>query len=189
MMALHIFGESLTGLFIGLCARIVTGCVLIAGTLAANQAGLSNVMIPGAVSPDATAITGTLLGVAVLGFIFTTGLDYLLIEAILDSYWTMPAPGAPGWKIEIADMGDVIVRTVSGSFRAGVWIGFPVLACGMILNTVLGLANRFMPQLQVYFISTPISIVAVLVLLSAMLPTILQIFAGGLTRFMTGHPF
>ena len=51
-----------------------------------------------------------------------------------------------------------MLTTVGGAFRVGVQIAAPFLVFGLLFNVGLGVIARLMPQLQVFFLGLPASI-------------------------------
>lgn len=166
LMALHLGRETLTGLFLGFCIRLVVAAALMAGSLVALQAGLANALQPGVVNPDATATVGIFTSLLLLAFIVNTGLDHMMLRAVVRSYAVLPPPAAGIAMAPVGDLALAVVRGVAGSFALAVQIAFPVLLAGFLVNLGLGLANRFMPQLQVYFLGLPVTIVVALGILA-----------------------
>jgi flagellar biosynthesis protein FliR len=178
MAALQLGSEVLIGLFIALCIRITVAAVITTGSVIASQAGLANALQGGLVTPDASTILGSFLGITVIAFMVNSGLDHVVLHALARSYILFPPSGLALPVLE--DLAATVARTVSDGFALGVWLAFPVLVAGLLLNLGLGLANRFMPQLQVYFVSIPLAILLVLALLGAGLPFLLRSLAEGL---------
>jgi flagellar biosynthetic protein FliR len=47
---------------------------------------------------------------------------------------------------------------VAGAFRVGIQLSAPFLAFGLLFNIGLGVLSRLMPQMQVFFVALPLSI-------------------------------
>ncbi|HUI98274.1 MAG TPA: flagellar biosynthetic protein FliR, partial [Xanthobacteraceae bacterium] len=113
----------------------------------------------------------TILGVALL---FATNLHYLVIAALDDSYTLF----APGEVPLTGDMAALVTRTAAGAFRIGVQLSAPFVVFGLLFNLGLGLLSRLMPQMQVFFVGLPLSILIgflILILaLAAMMGTYLD---------------
>ena len=92
----------------------------------------------------------------------------------LDDSYTLFSPGeipATG------DMAALATRTIAGSFRIGLQLSAPFLVFGILFNVGLGLLSRLMPQMQVFFVGVPLSILVgfliLLVIIGAMMSTYL----------------
>ena len=63
----------------------------------------------------------------------------------------------------MADVAEYGTRAFVESFRLGLQIAAPAIAFGLIFNLALGLAARLIPQIQIFFIALPSSIMLGLV--------------------------
>lgn len=171
--------EASIGLFLGFCIRTTASSMVVAGSLVATQAGLANALAPGVVSPDATTTLASFLGLAVIAFMANSGLDHLIVRGLVESYAVLPPPDAALTLPPAGELAQTALRIVAESFALGFWVSFPFVVTTLLLNLGLGLANRFMPSLQVYFLSTPVAIMLVLALLALTAPAMLQAVAEG----------
>jgi flagellar biosynthetic protein FliR len=68
------------------------------------------------------------------------------------------------------------------AFRIGVQISAPFLVFGLLFNLGLGVLSRLMPQMQVFFIGVPLSILVgfliLLLVVGAMMGTFLEYLEG-----------
>ena len=94
----------------------------------------------------------TMLGVTL---IFATDLHHLVIAALNDSYTAVPAGrGAADRRRRRADD----AAPSRGAFRIGIQLSAPFLVFGLLFNLGLGVLSRLMPQMQVFFVGVPLSI-------------------------------
>ena len=169
--------EILIGALLGMTARLTVAALQITGTIVAQQIGLGFVT---AVDPtehgQQAVLIGNFLTILALTLLFATNLHYLVIAALDDSYSLF----RPGEVPLTGDMAALITRTVAGAFRIGVQLSAPFIVFGLMLNLGLGLLSRLMPQMQVFFVGMPLSIMAGLVIflavLAAMMGTYLDNF-------------
>jgi flagellar biosynthetic protein FliR len=70
-----------------------------------------------------------------------------------------------------------MTRTTAAAFRIGIQLAGPFLVFGLLFNLGLGVLSRLMPQMQVYFVGIPLSIlvglIALLLVVGAMMSTFL----------------
>jgi flagellar biosynthetic protein FliR len=97
-----------------------------------------------------------------------------VISALDDSY----ALFAPGAVPLTGDMAAHITSIVGGAFRIGVQLSAPFLAFGLLFNLGLGILSRLMPQMQVFFVAMPLSILGGLTLLILVVGTMMVTFLG-----------
>lgn len=99
---------------------------------------------------------------------FATNTHHLLITGILLSYDAIPVGTLP-----VLDMAQQIARIGADIFYIAVYIGAPFLLFTVLFNLSLGLANRVMPSMQVFFVAAPAMIIFGLSILALASPMIL----------------
>ncbi len=160
------------GLMLGVVGRFVMSSLSVAGTVIANQLGLGFVTTVDPTQGQQGAIVASFLTLVGLTLIFATDLHHLAIGAIGASYDAF-RPGA------IPDTGDaarLAIGAASDAFRIGVQISAPFLVFGLVFNLGLGILSRLMPQLQVFFVAVPISMIAGFALLAVVIGLIMGVF-------------
>jgi flagellar biosynthetic protein FliR len=181
-----LFQELLIGAVLGLTARLTISALQVAGSVIAQQLGLGFVTAVDPTMGQQGVIIGNFLSVLGITLLFATDLHHLVIAALNDSY-TLFKPG------EIPLLGDVaalFTRTVGAAFRVGVQLSAPFLVFGLLFNLGLGVLSRLMPQMQVFFVGLPLSILIglliLLVVLAAMMGTFLEYVGGVLQQLAPG---
>jgi len=58
----------------------------------------------------------------------------------------------------VGDVAALVTRIVGGAFRVGIQLAAPFLVFGLVFNLALGILSRLMPQMQVFFVGMPLSI-------------------------------
>ena len=80
------------------------------------------------------------------------------------------------------DVAALATRAFAAAFKIGMQLSAPFLVFGLVFNIGLGVLARLMPQMQVYFVGVPLSImVGFLILalvLTAMMGTYLNYLVG-----------
>ncbi len=179
-------GEILIGAVLGLTARLTISALDVAGSVIAQQLGLGFVTAIDPTQGEQGALLGNFLTMLGITLFFATDMHYLVIAALNDSY-TLFAPG------EVPATGDVaalVTQTVSGAFRIGIQLSAPFLAFGLLFNLGLGVLSRLMPQMQVFFVALPLSILIGFLFLVLSLGTMMGIFldyAGGVLHELAPH--
>jgi flagellar biosynthesis protein FliR len=170
--------EILIGAVLGLTARLTISALDVAGSVIAQQLGLGFVTAIDPTQGEQGAIVGNFLNLLGLTLIFATNMHYLVIAALNDSYNVF----APGEVPAAGDVAALITQTVAGAFRIGIQLSAPFLAFGLLFNIGLGVLSRLMPQMQVFFVALPLSIMIGLLLLvlglGAMMGFFLHYVAG-----------
>jgi flagellar biosynthesis protein FliR len=178
--------EMLVGAVLGLTARLTISALEVAGSVIAQQLGLGFVTAVDPTQGEQGVILGTFLTMLGITLFFATDMHYLVIAALNDSY-TLFEPG------EVPATGDVaalVTKTVSGAFRIGIQLSAPFLAFGLLFNIGLGVLSRLMPQMQVFFVALPLSIMIGLLLVLLVLGTMMGLYldyVGGVLHQLAPH--
>src|SRR5690242_20277180 len=146
--------EIVIGIVLGATARVTLSALQIAGSVVAQQMGLGFVTAVDPTQGQQGVIVGNFLGVLRVTLIFATDTHHLVIAALNDSYLLFK----PGDVPLFGDVASILTSTVSGTFRIGVQLSAPFLVFGLLFNLGLGILSRLMPQMQVFFIGMPLSI-------------------------------
>jgi flagellar biosynthetic protein FliR len=164
--------ELLTGIVLGLLARLTIACLNIAGSVVAQQMGLGFVTAVDPTQGQQGAIVGNFLGVLGITLIFATDLHHLVIAALNDSYSLF----RPGEIPMLGDVANLLSTTVAGTFRIGIQLAAPFLVFGLLFNLGLGVLSRLMPQMQVFFVGMPLSILVGFLILALVLGAMMMTF-------------
>jgi len=109
------------------------------------------------------------------------------VIAALDDSYTLFHPGEVPFT---GDMAALTTRTIAGAFRVGVQLSAPFLVFGILFNLGLGLLSRLMPQMQVFFVGMPLSILAGFLILLLVIGAMMTTFLGeveGVLRVLAPH--
>ncbi|MFN3658512.1 MAG: flagellar biosynthetic protein FliR [Pseudolabrys sp.] len=169
-----LFQEILVGLLLGLTARLALSALQVTGTIAAQQLGLGFVTAVDPTQNQQGMLVGNFLALLGVALIFATDMHHMVIAAMNDSYLIFK----PGEVPLTGDMAQHIVKVIATSFRIGLQLAAPFLAFGLLFNLGLGILSRLMPQMQVFFIGLPLSILLGLLLLFLVVGAMMGIFVG-----------
>jgi flagellar biosynthesis protein FliR len=146
--------EVLIGLSIGVLLRMFLSTLAVAGETISLQTTLSFAQTANPLQAQpGTALTVflTLLGTAL---IFTTNLHHMFIAGMARSYTLFPV----GQGIPINDLTALSIRAFSESFALGIQLAAPVIVFSLVFNIAVGFVGRVMPQFQIFFVATPLSV-------------------------------
>lgn len=169
--------EVTLGVWIGVTARIILSALQFAGYQIGLVSGLSNAFAPETGTFQGSTLIADALMMAGIALIFATDLHHVIVGALLMSYDVFP----PG-QIMPGDLAQQAVKAVAASFYIGFALTLPFHVMGLVLNLGMGLANRMMPALPVFFVATPVLIGAGILVLVMSAPAILE---GFIQRFAT----
>ena len=178
--------EILIGAVLGLTARLTVSALEVAGSVIAQQLGLGFVTAIDPTQGEQGALVGNFLTMLAVTLFFATDMHHLVIAALNDSY----ALFAPGEVPATGDVAALMTRTVSGAFRIGIQLSAPFLAFGLLFNLGLGVLSRLMPQMQVFFVALPLSILIGFLFLVMALGAMMGLFldyAGGVLHELAPH--
>lgn len=146
--------EIIIGVFIGAASLILISAMQIAGTIIGYQISLANALSFDPASAQQGALAGALLSVTAVTLIFVTDLHHLMLLGVAGSYELF----VPGSLPSVEDMGDFVSRAVARSFVLAMQIAAPFIVVGLVLTAGVGLLNRLMPQVQMFFVVMPLQI-------------------------------
>jgi flagellar biosynthesis protein FliR len=178
--------EILIGAVLGLTARLTIAALEVAGSVIAQQLGLGFVTAVDPTQGEQGAIIGNFLTLLGVTLFFATDMHYLVIAALNDSYTLFQ----PGEVLATGDVAALVTKTVSGAFRIGIQLSAPFLVFGLLFNLGLGVLSRLMPQMQVYFVAMPLTILLGLLFLVLALGSMMGLFldyAGGVLHELAPH--
>lgn len=166
--------ELLIGFMIGTAVRITLMAMQLAGTVIAQQMALS---FSATVDPTAGVQNPTIATFLVLtatAMIFALDLHHLAIRGMHDSYALL----APGVVPPVGDAAQMITQTFIAAFKVGVQISAPFLVFGIVFNLGLGVLSRLMPQLQIFFLAMPATIIVGTLILLVSIGVMMNVFVN-----------
>jgi len=169
-----LFQELIVGAVLGLTARLAISALQIAGSVVAQQLGLGFVTAVDPTQNQQGVIVGNFLSVLGITLIFATDLHHLVIAGLNDSYVIFQ----PGEMPIVGDVAQHVTRIIATSFRIGIQLSAPFLVFGLLFNLGLGVLSRLMPQMQVFFIGLPLSILLGFLLLVLVIGAMMGTFTG-----------
>lgn len=173
--------EVTIGLWIGLTARILLSALQFAGFQVGQVSGLANAFGPSFGSFEGATMVATLMLISAVTMIFVTDTHHIILRALLSSYEMFP----PG-QIMLEDMTDQLLKAAGQSLYIGTAVAAPFFVMGVVLNLGMGLANRMMPQLPVFFVAASLLIGAGLLILAVSMPSLLDFFISEFRDWLVG---
>ncbi len=146
--------EVIVGLLIGAILRSMMAALAVAGEIVSLQTTLSFAQTAAPLQAQPGSTLASFLGLVGVTLVFATGLHQMFIGAIVQSYDLF----APAKRLLVGDAGELAIRTVSQAFAVGVQLAAPVMVFALVFNIATGLVGRVMPQFQVFFAATPLTV-------------------------------
>jgi flagellar biosynthesis protein FliR len=170
--------EIIIGVVLGATARVTLSALQVAGSVIAQQLGLGFVTTIDPTQGQQGLLVGNFLTMLGITLLFATDSHHLVIAALSDSY----AVFTPDEVLPSGDVAALATRAFAAAFKIGLQLSAPFLVFGLVFNVGLGVLGRLMPQMQVYFVGVPLSILAGFLILglvlAAMMDTYLDYFVG-----------
>jgi flagellar biosynthetic protein FliR len=170
--------EIIIGIVLGATARVTLSALQVAGSVIAQQLGLGFVTSVDPTQGQQGVLIGNFLNLLGITLLFVTDTHHLIIAALNDSYKIF----APGEIMPSGDVAALATNAFTAAFKIGVQLAAPFLVFGLVFNMGLGVLARLMPQMQVYFVGVPLSILIGFLIFAAVLTTMmgtyLEYFVG-----------
>ncbi len=164
--------QLLIGLVMGFMLQMVFGALVFGGQAIAYSMGLgfasmmdpqNGVQVP--VVAQFYLIVSTLFFLAINGHL-------ILIELVADSFYVFPVS-----TTGIGSAGlEAIVGWGSDMFVGGLLLALPVMAALLLVNLGLGVIGRAAPQLNIFAVGFPVTIILGFILVWVTLPDVMNIF-------------
>jgi flagellar biosynthetic protein FliR len=172
MLMLLILSESFIGLFLGFIARSIMSALQTAGMVIAMMTGLANAITQDLTAAEQGSVLGALLTTMGLVIVMALNLHHMLLMVLVDSYVLF----VPGQMPMVEDMVRTVAQVVSNSFALGVQLSAPFTALALVFYVGLGIINRLMSSMQIFFIAIPLQILAGLALAMFAIPVMYHWF-------------
>ena len=166
--------EITIGVAIGLVAQFIMGGAQMAGQLSGIQmgVGLANLIDP-QTQEHITSMAQWQNLMALLVFLAVDG-HHLLIRALAESFTLLPIGG--GFPA-VEGLGKVLALA-GGIFVIALKIAAPVLVLLLVVNGVMGVLSKLIPQLNVFIVGFPLNVAAGLFVLGASQPVTIRVLAS-----------
>jgi len=150
---------------IALFAQLVFTAVQLAGQLISYQMGLAVANVFDPVSSSQEAVVGQFATNAAMLIWLSVGAHHLLLMALADSFHLLPIGASwsfHGWA--------ALSNAIAAMFVTGLRLMAPVLILLLFVYVALGLLARAVPQIQVFFVSSPLTVALGLLVFALSLP-------------------
>jgi len=172
--------EIVIGIILGATARVTLSALQVAGSVIAQQMGLGFVTSVDPTQGQQGVLVGNFLTMLGITMLFATDSHHLVIAALSDSYKIF----APGESMLTGDVASLATQAFAAAFKIGLQLSAPFLVFGLVFNIGLGVLARLMPQMQVYFVGAPLSILAGFLILAIVLAAMMGTFLDYFIRVM-----
>ena len=157
--------EFMLGFLAGLILRFLLDAIMYAGEyIGVNMGlGLATVFLPQQPQINIMSVFFMLLGSL---FFISVGGPEIIYLALIKSFGSVPLGGFDLYSLNP----DVYLSIFYESFSLAFRIALPVILALTLLNVVLAITNRFIPQINVFIVGLPLQVLVGLVVLIISLP-------------------
>lgn len=177
----HFAVESFVGLFFGFTVRLFHSALSVAGQMIGRAIVLANIFTLPFNDNGAGSIIASFLSLCGVMLIFATNLHHLMIDGFLQTYDILPALAAPDTRV----MALITARLAERMFEVAAQLAAPFLALNFVYYVGLGVINRMMPTVPVFFIALPIANLAGIAILVASIGFILTNYSAPMAEWLT----
>ena len=158
--------EFIVGIIIGFISYMIFSTILLAGQIIDNAIGfgIANVIDP--MSEIQVPLLGNFLYLYMLVIFFATDAHHTLIRAVVYSYKVVPL----GYSNILPKLSQKFITFFIELFVIGIEISLPILMSMLIVDIILGILSRAVPQMNVFMVGIPIKIAIGFVVLVIVLP-------------------
>jgi flagellar biosynthetic protein FliR len=175
-----IASEALTGVVIGIMARLFMLALQFMGTAAAMLVGFSGQPDPPVDENEPAPALATMLTLTATVLLFVTGLHIEVMRALIASYSVLKVTDLFNPQFALAKVTDA----ASDSFILIAQLTSPFLVYSLIINFLFGIMNKMTPTIPVYFISAPFVLAGGLLLFYFTFSEALKLFITGFQTFL-----
>ena len=166
--------EVFVGLTLGFVLQIAFAAPLLAGEYLANSIGLGFAsMVDPQGGHSSPVVSQFLMILMTLIFLSVDG-HLILVDVIVRSYSLLPLGG--GW-LSSAQLWSV-VKFGGFVFASGLAIALPVGFALFAMNVLVGVVTRTAPQLNIFAVGLPLTLIAGFVVLALAFPAMAQLMTG-----------
>ncbi|MBR89722.1 MAG: flagellar biosynthetic protein FliR [Verrucomicrobiales bacterium] len=168
------------GLLFGWIVRALIFSVTLAGHFISSQIGLQlgGMIAPGSETP--TEVMGVMLQMLAIALMVSLDLHYTLLVGFQQSYHVLPI----GAGVLSDQLFDNVMGMAARTFLVAVKIASPIIAVGIVVNVLLCMLARAVPQMNVFMESFGIRLLIGIVLLGS----VMQIAALEIANYLHQLP-
>ncbi len=162
---------------LAMLAQLVFTAVQFAGQMMSLQMGMAMANVFDPATSAQGAIIGQFAGVLAILMWLASGAHHMFILTLIESFTILPP--ASSWSF---DAWIVINDAAANMFVLAIRLMAPVLLLLFFVYVALGLVARAVPQVQVFFVSFPLSIGLGLLIFSLSLPAFMSLMMDNFTN-------
>ncbi len=178
LISLH---EVLIGLTLGFGIQLMFAAFVMAGDYVSNAMGLGFASMVDPLNGVNVPVISQFLLLVVFLLFFAFGGHALLIELLVSSFRVLPV-GIPDLQPHRALL---VAQWASQMFGIAVLVSIPIVSCLLLVYVALGVMTRAAPQLNIFSVGFPLTILAGFVALLLAMPSVGDRFSTALLLGMS----
>jgi len=173
--------QLLIGVAVGLAMQIVFAAVQIAGDMIGLTMGLSFAGFVDPQNSQESPAVGTFLSLVLMLLFLSVNGHLLIVAALVDTFHAFPIGGTGLSGL------DAHALAIAGSelFALGLKLALPVVSALLLANVALGVLTRTAPQLNLFAVGFPVTLIVGLLMLLVALPFVFPTLEQGISRALT----
>lgn len=179
-IAIALVGEVLLGVLLGSIILLAVACLQIAGHSIGQLAGLDFATSVDPTSQEEMPVLSNLLGLLGMAFLLLIGGHRHLMQCAMESLARYPAGAVVFESFWLAELEGILRHTFDVGLRAAA----PIAVALLLSNVVTGLLTRTLPQLNILSIGFNLNIMALLVVLSIGIGSVIWAFQSELVVWL-----
>ncbi|NDV50805.1 flagellar biosynthetic protein FliR [Salipiger sp. PrR003] len=176
--------EVTVGVWIGVMSRTIMSALQFAGYQVGQVSALANAFAPSTGPFAGETMMASFLTISGIALLFITNTHHLMLQSMIYSYEVFPMG-----HLMLADMAEQAAHIAGKSMYIGMSLAAPFYILGIMNNVALGLANKMMPTLPVFFVASAILISSGLFLFGIAAPHMLTGFLEEFSAWTTTFAF
>lgn len=164
--------ETLTGILLGFLVRVLFLALEFAATAMANLTGFGSVFSHSVDNNDPSSPFSSMVTMPAVALFFMTDQHINVIRMLQKSYVGLQV----GTAIASPPNLQLIVSNIDTAFRLTIQLSAALVVYSITVNLAFGFLNKMVPQIPIYFVSTPFVLLGGLVILLQIDKSVLEIF-------------
>ncbi len=178
LLAGGLANEVLIGLVIGLAVRLFFAALELAGDLMGTQMGFSVAQLIDPMTAHQTPLVASVQTVLASLTFLALNAHFLVVRSVATSFDAI----APFTGHLSAGLAEDVLRLTQQVFVVALKLAAPVLATVLVVNLMMAILGRTVPQLNVFVMSFPLTIAAGLAVMALALPYSIGLFESEFIR-------
>ncbi|UAT42702.1 flagellar biosynthetic protein FliR [Anaplasmataceae bacterium AB001_6] len=171
-LILCIILELFNGLIIGSITYLAFSAIIFFGEVLSSQANVTSFMVLNNILDPQSTIMVKFFNWIVVAMFFASNTHILFLKVIIQSYDIIPIAQTKNMN----DMMMFYCHNMDDIFAFGLKISAPIWLISLIFMFAVGILNRLVPQIQVFFVSLPLQIYILFIVLYFSLLSVMTYF-------------